>query len=37
MPVLRSIVIADLVVTFVVPTQLSNVVLVDEGNESLVL
>jgi len=37
MPVLRSIVIADLVITFVVPTQLSNVVLVDEGNESLVL
>ena len=37
MPTLRYIVIADLVITFVVPTQLSNVVLVDEGNESLVL
>ena len=37
MPTLRYIVSADLVITFVVPTQLSNVVLVDEGNESLVL
>ncbi len=34
---LRRVVIADLVLTFVVPTQLSNVVIVEEGDASLVL
>jgi hypothetical protein len=34
---LRLVVIADLVLTFAVPTQLSNVVLVEEGDAGLVL
>jgi MFS family permease len=34
---LRRVVIADLVLAFVVPTQLSNVVIVEEGDASLVL
>lgn len=37
LPALRYVVIADLVFTFAIPTQLSNVVLAEEGDVSLVL
>jgi hypothetical protein len=36
-PVLRRVVVADLVLTFAIPTQLSNVVIVEEADASLVL
>jgi len=37
MPSLRYVVIADLVLTFTIPTQMSNVILVDEADPSLVV
>lgn len=37
LPSLRYVVIADLVLTFAIPTQLSNVVLAEEGDVSLIL
>ena len=37
LPSLRYVVIADLVLTFTIPTQLSNVVLAEEGDVSLIL
>ncbi len=36
-PVLRRVVVADLVLTFAIPTQLSNVVIVEEADAGLVL